>query len=387
MAEEKVTHFITENEMVNNLDIDESHWINRDMIRFTKRNVYEKTKETIQYVPSWLEDLYFTCEYCNQHSQPDWLEKRRPLMPYVTSKQLHMVPQRNSFVCSYCKNDIWFKVPHVEHQTIRNFYGDEAYRELGANYILMTYSFIGEPASAEEKDAIVQSFYKIKEKYVPSKKPKKWTLHMKDIFSQRSKHKYLSHITLPQIIEMVSEIGQLLSDNYGKIRIYNSSSIFRKTSNFKRKKVEQLKSVVYFPIVLYSTYEHTQHGVSPCFILEREQKNGWATSLFDRGKLTLAWPYITHLNPIPQPKFVLPDFDPFLELADVVSFVIARYLLKTYDASKGIKTKLEFDPRILGKVHYSGLDNKMRTVYEVSTGYPLKSFFKGTKLENVHFSD
>lgn len=100
--------------------------------------------------------------------------------------------------------------------------------------------------------------------------------------------------------------------------------------------------------------EYTSKGLSPEFIFERTQDDGWAKNLFTQSRLTLMWSFITHGLPIKQPKFVLPNHDFLLEIADIICFCVARYIFvqdKRYNY-KDKNYKVEIDIKNLGPIQY-----------------------------------
>ena len=73
--------------------------------------------------------------------------------------------------------------------------------------------------------------------------------------------------------------------------------------------------------------------------------------------------------------------DFLLEIADFISFVIARYLLQV---GRGDESKIDFDPRILGLIAYTGFRSDGGALREYKRGYPLLEFFAGTSWVHGH---
>jgi hypothetical protein len=104
---------------------------------------------------------------------------------------------------------------------------------------------------------------------------------------------------------------------------------------------------------------------------------GWVFQLLHR-RMTLLWPWITNGLPVMSPQFVEPKFSIYLEIADIVSFVIARYLYCLGKRAGGESSNPEIDPSELGLVRYIITDGKGDWNHENTVGFPSVAMFKGT---------
>jgi len=84
----------------------------------------------------------------------------------------------------------------------------------------------------------------------------------------------------------------------------------------------------------------------------------------------LLFGYLARGIEIPEPVFVSPASRPCLEVADFVSYVIARYC---YRRIKG--QPIDLDPKYLGPVVYLGFDSSGALLFSRSTGYPWRLFY------------
>ena len=91
----------------------------------------------------------------------------------------------------------------------------------------------------------------------------------------------------------------------------------------------------------------------------------WATDSFGGLQRTLLYPFLAKGIPIPEPRFVRPGSHPCLELADFVSFVVARYLWQLHQGKE-----IEFQPARLGKVFYMVRRRNGGLLQLRQTGYP-----------------
>lgn len=154
--------------------------------------------------------------------------------------------------------------------------------------------------------------------------------------------------------------------------------VYHKPTKYKKEQVRELKSRVYYPLLGRIITEHTDSGMSPHFHFERTGDDGWAKNLFNGGRLTLMWPFISRVLPIPNPTFNVPTDSIYLEIADFISFVIARYLYVIGKRAEGEYLDFECLPSWLGEVRYLGYNEVGTCMFETESDYPLEKFFKGT---------
>ncbi len=81
--------------------------------------------------------------------------------------------------------------------------------------------------------------------------------------------------------------------------------------------------------------------------------------------------YLARGIEIKEPEFVKPSLYPCLELADFVSYVVARFHLKKWQ-----NDKIEMDPLRFGTVTYLGFDKNVNLVPTRQEGYPWHVFHR-----------
>ena len=378
--DKKIINFKTEAEMLyKSSNIDPNHWANKKQTHLLKNKIYNKIEQKVVYCPAFLNGKKYNCSNCNNNFEPNWLLKRRPILPYVTTDGRFLKMMHAEEKCSVCNNNIYIDIPYVQHVCERKLYGDEAFRIIEGK-IILSYSFIGEPIDRKVKDKMYRQFLELKSKLVKSISPTSWTLHFTELWSteKRNKNKYMKGVTFQEIIHFANELAGLLREYSKEIDIFNATAVFEQPRVYKKKEEQELKARAYYAVIYNCLYNHTKNGFSPHFFFERTGSDGWAKNLFQGGMLTLAWPFLTHSNPIRDPEFVPPTHDFFLELADFVSFIIARYLFQVGAKSAGNKVGVVLNPNILGMVHYTGFRKDGGGVNYSHENYPLKEFFSGT---------
>ena len=165
------------------------------------------------------------------------------------------------------------------------------------------------------------------------------------------------------------------------LTVWNSLGVWEKDGAFKKKEERVVKSRVYASMLLRIVREATAGGLSPHLFMEQTGKDEWAKRQFSGLKFSLIWPFVCKGIAVPNPKFVRPKHDPFLELADFVCYVIARYVFSIAEYAKGRSTEVIIQPSALGEVRYLGFDHLGSSLWTTSTGYPTSELFRGTEWE------
>lgn len=365
--------------LINDLQLDMNHWINKEFENFSTKKKFDAIKVNLQHIPDELLALTTQCE--NKHTfVPNWLEKRYPISIFYCQSR-GLLRQATCFIkCPVCDAIIHFKIPLVNHRGEINIYGDEAMRVVD-NKTIFTYSFVSFSGSDSNRIIFEKEFLEAKRKLSPLNSPKDWTLHLKDIFNTetRNRDQFLQHLSYADAIEGIHNILEIIK-NYndrGDLNIYSAVGIVHGTKLSKEEKTE-VQSVTYNAALMRVIQESTSHGLSPKFYFERTGDDGWAKNLFDGGRLTLLWGHITHGLPVMTPQFVPPTDSLYLEIADIVSYIIARYLFLIGKRVKGDISPIVFDPSSLGKVRYILIDGYGNWKYETSSKFPSKTMFKNT---------
>lgn len=134
-----------------------------------------------------------------------------------------------------------------------------------------------------------------------------------------------------------------------------------------------LRDVAYTHLVLILIDECTSAGGQPILHFDSQKKvtldravHGWAKRMFETSEFTLLHAFLGHGIPVPEPVFVQPASKPALEIADVLSFVTARYLARS---SLGLQPDVSLE--VFGNVKY--ITTHVDTgdlVYQRSRGWP-----------------
>ena len=378
-----MTSYDSINDLIRDLSLDRNHWINKESFRFVRKPSFDRTAVNIKHVPNEL--IGYTLHCKNGHTfSPDWLKKRHPVSTFFCKERGLLRQSMCHVECPVCSTQVEFNIPQAQYNGELEVYGDEAHRVVDGKNVFI-YSFISFSGCTDNKNKFEAEYCNIKRKLAPSIPPKNWVLHMKELTSKEkwSKQAHLKHLDSSTIYEYVNHILDLIGryNKNGDLNIYSSSGIVVGEVLSKKEKNE-IRSNVYNSVLMRVVRETTTHNLAPKFYFEKTGDDGWAKNLFDGGRLTLLWAYITNGLPVMSPQFVSPITSLYLEVADIVSYLVARYLYCVGRRAEGANLSPEFDISRIEKVRYVLTNGDGNWLTETSKGFPSDVIFKGTNWEN-----
>lgn len=213
----------------------------------------------------------------------------------------------------------------------------------------------------------------------PGVSPGSWELHMKTLWSgqQRVKHPVLSRLD-PRSVAV--QVGALLN-KFRKLAFVTNiarTAVVGSRAAIPRAK-HRARDEAYIGLVMRIIHDLTAKGAQPRLYFDSTKPlpdsaatviHGWARDAFRGSQHCLLYTWVAHGIEVPEPQFVRPASHPCLELADFVSFTVARYHLRKWQ-NRGI----EIDPAVLGSVEYVGFDRRDDMVYQRADTYPWRLFY------------
>lgn len=331
------------------------------------------------FIPEEFLQMTYTCKSCNSVNQIDWLRDRGGDMGSIKSKDGKGIFYRLSAseICPICNEMNLINLPVIKKKDEFFLFGDEAFRELNPTTKLYTYSIIG--TSKAFIDEIETALRKIKSNFLPVE-PDSWTIHMKDLWSgsNRKRNKQFMHLTFNDIKMLLDDISSLF-ENFGD-KIYKTNIMIAGNCKSSKQKMafdKLLRDETYKFLVLKTIDLTTSNGAEPIFNFDAEKKceadtviQKWASDSFKNGCQNILYCFMSHSIPVREPIFVKPGSRPLLELADILSFVVARYNQRLYN-----KENPDINCSIFGKVNYWTYTEKGKTVVnKLATNYPWNIF-------------
>ena len=345
---------------------------------------FDRLSVPLRHLPESLSRIMITCPFCRTVFRPDWLKKHElsmaPVKPkfekkgveYTGPKRwiLHQVLQK----CPNCEADVMINLPVNKMKTKGSLFGDDAKRNYQNKKVVYIYSLIGADQSLlPEFENKVKG---IKQKLFPSISPDSWKIHMKDMWagSSREKHPVYKTLSFNDVINFVNELLVLIKKS--NLFIYNIATTTIQNNTANRKAQKQLRNEIYILLVMNAIDEWTEKNAQPNIFFDSEKDSkanetihSWARNTFKGSQYSLLYGFLSKGIEIPEPKFISPASFPGLEVADFVSFTIARYYLRMWQGKE-----IKIDPKGMGLVTYLGYDGNGDLLWRRREGYPWDQF-------------
>lgn len=348
---------------------------------YMPKRTYETTGQALRHVPEDLARIRIKCPNpeCATSFPPDWLKKIPPIHPVKPNVGPGVwVPAAKEVECPKFRKSLMFPLPIEEQKAEYSFFGDEAYRSI-EDLELLTYSLVGtNSVRLAEVEEVVRAF---KAELCPSESPDSWHLHMKKIWPEhaRRRHPIFKEWDQDFVKDFARRFFALVKNFDEAFVVHNITAIYHKSRGIKQRKIEkrEVRQEAYSLLLMKIIGDCTKIGIKPYFTFDSEKDSeadrvihGWARDAFHGSRINLLFGYLARGIEIPEPVFVSPASRPCLEVADFVSYVIARYC---YRRIKG--QPIDLDPKHLGPVVYLAFDPSGDLLFSRNTGYPWRSFY------------
>jgi hypothetical protein len=335
----------------------------------------------LRHVPQWASAISVSCNECKKPFHPNLLDKRGPYIPIRQDVgDGRWVPLSAPVKCPHCGDTGDLKFPIVDQTARYIFFGDEAYRDEGGKFLL-TYTLLGTNALRVAK--FEEAVKSLKKEIEPARDAESWTIHMKDIWSgsNRNAHPVFKTWNSETVEEFRRRVFELIADFDDGLLISNIVAVVH-NGHSKKTRVKERKMIRHeaFTTLVASTIDTaTRAGVVPKFFFDtdKDKPSGpiihqWAEESFHGSQVCLLWPLLARGLSIDEPTFVAPASRPLLEIADVVCYVIARYVFQR------IQNKVpDIDPSDFGRSNTSfmAFDALGNVRQEGGFAYPWNKFF------------
>jgi len=293
-------------------------------------------------------------------------------VPYTGPKR--WILQSVTQVCPTCKCHIPLPLPANKMRTRGSLFGDDAEREHAGRRVSI-YSLVG--ADQSLLPDLEMKVRTLKKRLLPAIPPDGWKIHMKDMWAGTSRAKHHAYQDLG-IRDLVGFIDQLLALIKGSnLFIYNIALTYDRDSPIGISIPDQLRNEAYILLVMNAIDEWTEKNAQPSIFFDSEKRShanevihGWARDAFRGSQHSLLYGFLSKGIEIPEPTFVPPALFPGLEIADFVSFTIARFYDRMWKGKE-----IEIDPRRMGPVTYLGYDSNGDLLWRRREGYPWEQFY------------
>jgi hypothetical protein len=292
-------------------------------------------------------------------------------VPYTGPKR--WILQSITQGCPTCKDQIPIPLPTNQMKTRGSLFGDDAEREHEGRKVSV-YSLVGADQSLlPDFEMKVRT---LKQGLLPAIPPDSWKIHMKDIWAgtSREKHPTYRALSLENVIGFVNQALALIKES--NLFIYNIALTIDRYNPIGISDPTGLRNEAYILLVLNAIDEWTENNAQPSIFFDSEKYShanevihGWARDVFRSSQHSLLYGFLSKGIEIPEPKFVSPASCPSLEIADFVSFTIARFYDRMWKGKE-----IEIDPSGMGLVTYLGYGSNGDLLWRRQEGYPWELF-------------
>jgi len=336
----------------------------------------------LRHLPESLSSITMTCPTCKTVFSPDWFRKiEEPMIPVKPKFETKRIPytgpkrwilQSITQACPMCKAYVSIPLPAKKMRAKGSLFGDDAEREY-KNRRVSVYSLVGADQSLlPDFEMKVRA---LKQSLLPAVPPESWKVHMKDLWAgtNRAKHPTCRDLNRGEVIGFVDQILALIEKS--NLFVYNIALATDRGG--PRTIADELRKQAYILLVLNAIDEWTEKSAQPSIFFDSEKCSranevihGWARDTFRGSQHALLYGYLSKGIEIPEPKFVSPGSFPGLEIADFVSFTIARFYDRMWKDQE-----IEIDPNRMGLVTYLGYDFNGDLLWRRQVGYPWDLFY------------
>ena len=354
--------------------------------RPTKRQRAELDRLSVplRHLPQSLSGITITCPNCKTAFLPDWFKKLEiPIVPVKPKFETKGVPYTGpkrwilrslTQGCPKCTAHVQIPLPTKQMRTRGSLFGDDAERECEGKKVYI-YSIVGADQSLLPQ--FEEKFRALKNSILPGLSPTTWKIHMKDMWAgnSRAKHPVYQALSFKDVADFVDRLLSLLKES--NLFIYNIALTTARGRPRGMYDPKGLRNEAYILLVLNAIDEWTGKNAQPNIFFDSEKDSranevihGWARDTFLGSQHSLLYGFLSKGIEIPEPKFVSPASFPGLEVADFVSFAVARYYHRRWK-NKGI----DIDPARMGLVTFLGYDFNGDLLWRRQEGYPWDKFY------------
>jgi hypothetical protein len=340
---------------------------------------FDRLSVPLRHLPQSLSNITITCPNCKAAFSPDWFKKyEMPIVPAKPKFETRGVPytgpkrwilQSLTQGCPRCETHVLVPLPTKQMRTRGSLFGDDAERERGDRKVYI-YTLVGADQSLLPQ--FEDKVRALKQSVLPAIPPTTWKIHMKDMWagSSRAKHPVYQALSFKDVADFVDRLLGLIKES--NLFIYNIALTNVRGRPSGMPDPNGLKNEAYILLVLNAIDEWTEKNAQPNIFFDSEKDSqanevihGWARDTFRGSQRSLLYGFLSKGIEIPEPKFVSPASFPGLEVADFVSFTVARYYHRRWER-KGV----EIDPTRMGLVTFLGYDFNGDLLWRRQEGYP-----------------
>ncbi len=282
-----------------------------------------------------IEAVKISCPQCGENVSVNWLEKLDCPIQYSKSAtpDIFWVPISIPLTCKVdtCKHSFHAHTPDKKVESKWYLYGDEAgryidtplpkYSKLPINFFTITLVF----CHIKKQEKLKSELLKLKQS-IPNFDPGT-PLHFYKIWNSKN-----SFLTIEEKTNFAFKVAKIIHDFQTDLMFFNISSCSKITDKNEQPVIINKQKHETFQVSLLTTLailrEH-QKSVKWIFDNVQDSSNGvktegWAEEIFWGLQYTRQFTWLSARSIVDKAEFVTPGSHYLLEIADFISFVIAR---------------------------------------------------------------
>ncbi|MBL1353003.1 MAG: DUF3800 domain-containing protein [Zetaproteobacteria bacterium] len=346
-------------------------------------------RQPTKIIPTRLVGKTTICPKCKAIFRIPWVENqifpKQPILPYSGGGQ--WIPVSINIKCNTpeCRETIDIQTPIVEVKSKWNLFGDEAGRLISEplpnlstkSLHFFCITLIGLHSTRQKR--VERRLRSLKKSICPQKDPSTWVHHFSDIWGSDPKEKQYDLATKRAKIKYAKSFARILRSERPNLASFNISSCIEIASDKRERRVslKYQKEDVFSQSILLTLdkLRESQLSVSWTFDNIKDSTNGnrtegWASECFLGLQYLPLFTWLSAGAYIEQPRFVKPGSNFLLEIADFMSFWVAREFER-----KSIGKDCELSTASFGKGYYQGTIQNGNVLTEWSDSLPLKKFY------------
>lgn len=315
-----------------------------------------------------------------------WVEKlefpQQPVQPF--NGDGYWVPAGFPLHCERCGFSFNVKVEYIETESRWFLYGDEAGRYIhrkssGHGVDLHFFCITLVALHQSRRPRVERQIRRLKAAIAPDVDPGCWRHHFTEIWSSSPHSGRFRLGNKDAKIEYGKQWAKIVRNARPELVSFNISGCIKVPKNRRDRstQIQQQKEDVFSQSILTTLMQMRKYRKAPVWVFDNvkdasdgDRTEGWAEECFLGLQYTRLFTYLAAGSAILRPKFVQPGSHYLLEIADFMSYCIAREFEKTV---QGVKTELP--SALLGKSFYQGTLGDGSVNYRWSVGLPLKEYY------------
>lgn len=344
-------------------------------------------------VPEELEKVRAKCPLCRTLMPIPWNEKlefpKQPVAPkdsLISLRPGYWVPIDFPLKCPRCALEFRVPIPDRPRGSECTLYGDEAFRYINNHIVgndgrpirFACITIVGMHRDGQVR--LRSQLDELKREIVPDRLLSEWSLHFTDIWSSSPSDGSFALSSKADKIALGKRLAEIIRETTPKLVFLNTSGWIKTSGDDPRQWKKDRKALFHdvFSLSLsLSLHLFRKSGDIPRWVFDNIQDTsngdkveGWAQEIFLGLQYTRLFQWLSAGATILEPKFRQPGTHFLSEVADFISYCVAREFEKTM---QGAKT--EFPTKQLGMGHYAGIIQDGSVIYDWYPELPMKQFY------------